>query len=289
MQSPFIEVSRIDDVTVMKFNRPQKLNAITVDMDRAWVAALRDAEADPAVRAVVIHGEGRAFSAGHDMVDVGHIMADLGEAASDWNQVYARVWPDGSPVQQIAEMSKPIVAAVHGQVVGMMIPAVFSCDLIVAAPGTVFNLEVLRTGGGAGLAPYVGLIPPVLINELAFTGRITSDQLLAGGAINRVLPVEDVFAEALGLARSAATVLPVSMTAYKVGVRSILRGQGVGDPAAMQRGGVASHGGPEDTEFWQMASQKNVAAALQWRDGAARREGEVHAGAQPPEHRAHRY
>lgn len=267
MHSPFVDVSRVDEVCVVRFNRPEKLNAITVDMDRAWVYAMREAEADEAVRAVVVHGEGRAFSAGHDMVDVGHIMADLGDAASDWNQVYARVWPDGSPAHQIAEMDKPVIAAVHGQVVGMMIPAVFSCDIIVAAPDTVFNLEVLRTGGGAGLAPYVGLIPPMLLNELAFTGRITSDQLLAGGSVNRVLPKEYLYPEALRFARTAAAVLPASMTAYKQGVRAILRSQGVGDPAAMQRGGAASHGGPEDTEFWKMASQKNVAAALEWRDG----------------------
>jgi enoyl-CoA hydratase/carnithine racemase len=261
-----IVVSQEGAVRTIVFNRPEKLNAITVQMDLDWIRALRAAEADDSVRAVIIRGEGKCFSAGHDMVEVGRIMQELGDDASNWENVYAKVWPEGSPVKAIWDADKPIIAEIQGQVVGMMVPAVLCCDLIVAAEGSAFNLEVLRSGGGAGLSPYIGLLPHKLINELAFTGRLSAEQMLAAGAINRVVPLSRLRIESRKIARAATGILPVSSGNFKRSVRAILRKQGIGDPAAMQLGGVQSHGNATDNGFWRRAAETGVADALRWRD-----------------------
>lgn len=270
MGKEFVTVEQKGAVSVISLNRPDKLNAITVGMDLELVRAIRAAEADDTIRSILLRGEGRSFSAGHDLIEVGKIMHDLGEKAADWTNVYARVWPEGSPVQAISECNKPVVTALQGYVVGMMVPAVLSADLIVATDDMVMHLEVLRSGGGAGLSPYVGLMPPKLLNELALLGKINSAQLLAAGVVNRVTSQEALFEDALAMAQAATDVLPVSTKAYKNGVRDILRRQGVGDPSAMTIGGVDSHGNDTDNNFWRMAADKSVADALRWRDEQTR-------------------
>ncbi len=258
----FVTTRVEDGVYVLTLDRPAKLNAINRQLDLDWLHALQEAEADPDVRVILQHGAGRIFSAGHDLEEVGEVIRQAG----DWSEVYSYIWPEGSPLDQTAELSTPIVSAVHGQVVGQAVFQVLATDMVVAAPGTVFNLEVVRTGGSAGVAALSGLLPVKLVNELAYLGRLTAEDLAPHGAINRIIAEGELISTARDIAASIARMHPASATSFKAAMRETLARRGVGDFAAAFEAIRASHGNAEDNQFWAMAAEHGVRSALAWRD-----------------------
>jgi enoyl-CoA hydratase/carnithine racemase len=262
----FIQTRVEDGVFVLTLNRPEKANAITTQMDLEWLHALQDAEADPDVRVILQHGNGRMFTAGHDLHEVGTIIQELGDNASDWSAVYERIWPEGSPLDFTTELSKPTVSAVHGQVVGQGVYQVLATDIVLAAPGTVFNMEVARTGGAAGVAALCGLLPVKLVNELAYVGRLSAEALLAAGAINRIVEADELVSASLEVSKSIARVHPSSLAAHKSAMKRTLASRGVGDFRSGFEAIKTSHGNAEDNAFWSLAGKQGVKGALAWRD-----------------------
>ena len=252
-------------VYVLTLDRPDKLNAINRQLDLDWLHALQEAEADPGVRAVLQHGAGRMFSAGHDLGEVGEVIAGLAET-EDWGRVYEHIWPEGSPLDFTQEMSTPTVSAVHGQVVGQAVFQVLATDLVVAAPGTVFNLEVMRTGGAAGAAALSGMLPVKLVNEIALLGRLNAEELLSHGAINRIVPPDGLAAAGLAMAAAAARMHPSSARSFKQAMKATLARRGIADFKAAFDDIRDSHGSAEDNRFWAMAAEVGVKQALAWRD-----------------------
>lgn len=124
----------------------------------------------------------------------------------------------------------------------------------------------MRTGGAAGAASLVGLVPPKLVNQIAYTGRLTAEQLAHVGAINEVVPAEELLASALRLAADVARVHPASLSAYKKAYVQRLADQRLGEFAAAFDDIRDSHGNDDDNTFWARAAQKGVKDALGWRD-----------------------
>ena len=135
-------------VLTLTLNRPERLNALTQALADELLAAVRGACADPAVRVVLLRGEGRAFCAGKDRDDPGtsefvQVLQDLAVALM------------GCP--------QPVVAAVQGWAVGAGVELLLNCDIVVAAADAQFmlpevNVGLLGTGGVAALLPRkVGL------------------------------------------------------------------------------------------------------------------------------------
>src|SRR3984885_9889992 len=112
-------VARDRGVVTVTLNRPQTLNAVTPDMERRYVEALRDADADPAARVIVVTGAGRGFCSG----------ADLSRLA-DTDALAPRPAPPApGPPTGATGTRKPVVAAVNGPVAGMGFAIMMSCDL----------------------------------------------------------------------------------------------------------------------------------------------------------------
>jgi enoyl-CoA hydratase/carnithine racemase len=264
MPFEFVETSQNDGVYALTLNRPEKLNAINTQLDLDWLHALQEARSDPEVRVVLVRGNGRIFSAGHDLVEVGRIITELGDAASDWNNVFARIWPEGSPLQEMKTFPKPIITAVHGMAAGQACAAVLGSDLIVAAEGTIFNMEALRTGGAGGSAGMVGVIPPHLVNELVYMGTLNAESLRAAGVVNRVVPLDQLKEVSESMATAVARIHSESSYNFKQGMIKKLEELGVGRVDTSV--GAASHGNEVDNAFWAMAAEKGVAEALRWRD-----------------------
>jgi 2-(1,2-epoxy-1,2-dihydrophenyl)acetyl-CoA isomerase len=134
-----------DGVLTLTLNRPQRLNAIDEPTARALLQALRDADADPQVRALVLRGAGRAFCAGRDVSEppTPEIL-ELVQGVS----------------RAMVECSKPIVCAVHGWVVGAGVEWMLDTDIVVAARSARFKLPeasigVFVTGGITSVLPRV--------------------------------------------------------------------------------------------------------------------------------------
>jgi 2-(1,2-epoxy-1,2-dihydrophenyl)acetyl-CoA isomerase len=184
-----INVRLADGAATVELNRPEVLNAWNRQLGVDLLAALRDAAADDAVRAVVITGAGRAFSSGADLKDVSG-----GDSTPDGRpDVYRTLTERYHPIMHtIREMPKPVVAAVNGGAVGIGCSLALCCDLIVAAESAYFllafvNIGLVPDGGSSLLVPSrVGM---ARATEMAMLGeRVGAAQALDWGLINRVVP-----------------------------------------------------------------------------------------------------
>jgi len=198
--------SRQGWVEILTLNRPAVRNALDPDLMSALIAALRRAAADDDVRAVVLTGSGtKAFCSGMDLRAFRDAPSGRGAGGLDVDEL---MWffHGGFP--------KPAIAAVNGPAVAGGFELVLACDLAVAAPHATFGIPEVRrglvaAGGGTALATRV---PLALALELGLTGdTIDAARALAVGLVNRVVPTEQVLAEAVGLAERIAGNAPLAV------------------------------------------------------------------------------
>ena len=129
-----ILTARDGPVLGIQINRPEKKNALTADMYAAIAEALNAVNADPGVRAVLIHGAGDAFTAGNDLHD---FLANAPRYADA---------PVFRFLNAVSHVEKPLVAAVSGVAVGVGTTMLLHCDLVYAAEGTKFALPFVNLG-----------------------------------------------------------------------------------------------------------------------------------------------
>jgi enoyl-CoA hydratase len=210
--SNVLNVETNNQVTLLTLNRPDKLNALSNELLGAITAALDTIELNPDVRAVVITGAGRAFSAGADISAFQrHMEAGAAQAIAHFMR------PGHLMTRRVESFCKPIIAAVNGLAFGGGCELVEATHLAVAAETASFckaeiNIGIIPTFGGTQRLPRnVGRKAAI---ELILTGR-TFDALEAArlGLINRVVPSADVLGVALALARELATKPPLTLAA----------------------------------------------------------------------------
>jgi len=129
-----ILVSRADGVCEVRFNRPEKRNAITFAMYEALYRGLREAQADAAVRVVLLAGEGAGFCAGNDLNDF------------LTGPPFSAEHPVMGFLHTLATFEKPLLAAIHGQTVGIGVTLLLHCDLVVAARSARLSMPFVALG-----------------------------------------------------------------------------------------------------------------------------------------------
>lgn len=162
-----------DRVAWITLNSPKNLNAFDETMDEEVIEALALCENDPAVRAVVLTGAGKAFSAGGD---IGAMYAGIKKGDADFSGEVRKI---AGVSMGIKRLSKPVIAAVHGAVAGAAFNIALACDFCIAAE----NVSFMQAFVNIGLIPDAGglflLSRAVGVNkamELAMTGRPVSAQ-----------------------------------------------------------------------------------------------------------------
>ncbi|WP_433467509.1 enoyl-CoA hydratase-related protein [Spirillospora sp. CA-128828] len=202
-----------DGVGTITLNRPDGMNSLTAEMKEALRAAVVRAAADPAVRAVVLTGAGRAFCAGQDLREHGDNLA-AGKGLDDTvRRHYNPI------VLAIAGMRKPVVAAVNGVAAGAGASLAFACDLIVASDRARFATAFT----GIGLAPDSGmswtlqrLVGRAKAAELLLLGEpVKAPEALEMGLVTRVVPADELAPASVELARRLASGPTVSYGAVK--------------------------------------------------------------------------
>lgn len=133
--SEHVRVERRDGVLAITLNRPERRNAITVAMYAAMADAIESAAGDDSVRVISLRGEGEDFTAGNDLAD---FMQALPRDDSD-----IPVW---RLLRTLARNTTPIVAAAHGNAVGIGTTMLFHCDLVLAEEGTRFLMPFVDLG-----------------------------------------------------------------------------------------------------------------------------------------------
>lgn len=200
---PVLLADDADGVRTLTLNRPAAYNSFTVELKETLLAAVQAAGADDAVRAVVVTGAGKAFSAGQDLKE--HIaLMDAGDSAP-----MHTVDRHYSPlVRALMTMPKPVIAAVNGTAAGAGASLSFACDLRIAAESAKFLLAF----AGVGLSADTGAswTLPRLVGygramEMMMLGApVTADQALRTGMVNRVVADPAVLTEAIELAKRLA-------------------------------------------------------------------------------------
>jgi len=197
-----------DGVALVTLNRPEKLNAMTARMGAEMADAMAEADADDAVRAVVLTGAGRAFCAG----------ADLGSGkafAAGWGEV-GREYRTMMPM----EVRKPVIAAIHGPAVGAGLTWPLQADVRYVAHDAKLAFAFVRRGVLPELGSHV--ILPRLAGlakaaELLFSGRtFLGDEAVEYGVATRAFPKDEVLPAAMDLARDIArNAAPLSVAISK--------------------------------------------------------------------------
>jgi 2-(1,2-epoxy-1,2-dihydrophenyl)acetyl-CoA isomerase len=197
---------------VLTLNRPQKLNAFDAGLHAALRTALAEAASDPACRAVLLAGAGRAFCAGQDLAEPG-----MTGAATDLEAMLARGW--NPLVRAIRALPKPVVCAVQGVAAGAGASLAFACDITLAAEDARFSQAFIRIG----LVPDSGatwtlprLAGPQRARALAMLGDPVSGAEAAGyGMVWRAVPAATLMEEAHALCARLARLPAQGLASIK--------------------------------------------------------------------------
>ena len=209
-------------VAVLTLNRPQALNSFTRSMHRQLWQALDRAEADPAIRALVLTGAGRGFCAGLDLSELDFTPGDdLLERANPGPVIEDFFNPT---TRRLQALRMPVVGAINGVAAGAGASLAMACDIVIAAPQASFvqafsKIGLIPDAGGSWL--LVERLGVARAMALAMTGdKLTAEQALAWGLIWQLAD------EPVAAARALAERLAAMPTRALVATRHLLLGAG---------------------------------------------------------------
>src|SRR5580658_981479 len=187
-----------DKVSIITLNRPDKLNAISHDLQHALTDAFARADADPATSVVLLRAEGRSFCAGYDI-------GATDPAAGDWRSDPAKAHAHLEPQLQFEmlpwNMQKPVIASVQGHVLGGGCELVMLCDLTIAAEDAIFGEPEVRFSAVGPAIVMPAIIGYKRARELLYLGdTIDARTALSYGMVNRVVPPAELKSASLKFA-----------------------------------------------------------------------------------------
>src|SRR5437763_17042692 len=217
-----IKVDTEGGVGWIRFNRPEKMNAIGALTRRQLADAIKQAERDDTVRVVVLTGSGRAFSSGADVTEMvqGAGMRTPEDVGNVLRHEYMPM------LMRLRTMPKPVIAAMNGPAVGIGASFALACDIRIATPDAYIleafvNIGLAPDGGVSWLLPR--LVGTGVAYEMFFTGKpLSAADAHRLGVINRIVPAEKLEAEVRELAAQLAAQPKQAMAAAKRAVNHAL-------------------------------------------------------------------
>lgn len=209
-----------DGIGWIRFNRPEVLNAVTAEEIAKLVEVLRKASEDEDIKAIILSGIGKSFSAGDDLKEMAQLHKDVESGKRSIIDIIEGIIEDLQEVPRlIREAPKVVIAATKGYAVGAGCEIAIDCDLIVAAEDTKFGFPELTaamsiTGGITKLLPMtIGLAKA---REMCYTGEfIDAQEAYRLGLVNKVVPVGEEERAAEELARLIMSRSPLCVIAHK--------------------------------------------------------------------------
>lgn len=212
----FVDLTTTAPIAKLTLNRPEVLNAWHKPMRQELVAHLRELNADPAIRAILITGAGdRAFCAGQDLNEAKDF--DAGDAAlwiEEWRELY----------DAVRAASKPVVAALNGVAAGSAFQFALFCDIRIGHQGSRMGQPEINAGIASITGPFImaemmGLSRTV---EMALTGRlIDGEEAYRIGILHHLVDAADVQARAEAVALELAAKPPGAMALDKAWLREM--------------------------------------------------------------------
>ena len=210
-----------ESILTLRLNRPQRLNAFTVEMTGELIDAFNRASQDDAVRAIVVTGSGRAFCAGMELGDSGHpgnvfgldetlhpTLEDLDERLEDAAIINGVRDTGGRVVLAIFDCKKPVIAAINGPAIGIGATMTLAMDIRIASEKARFSfpfgkLGIVPDGCASWFLPRVVGLPKAL--EWAYSaGMIEVQEALSSGLVKTVVAEDALLDEAYRIARQVS-------------------------------------------------------------------------------------
>ena len=266
---PVVLVEDIGPVRRLTMNRPKALNALNVELTGALSDAIGAAGADDSVSVVIVRGAGRAFCAGYDLTE------DAEGGVLDARHWHRDLAASTAKMLEILDCPKPVIASVRSYCLAGGTDLMLACDLAVVSDDAYFGYVDVRFGSGV-----VSMFLPWVVGirkakEMLFTGedRISADEALRIGLVNRVVPADDLDEATLALAEEIAKNEPFVVQTTK---RAVNRAWDVaGFRAAMAANVeldvmIETANLPARDEFRRITQQEGLKAAIAWRDARFR-------------------
>lgn len=213
MDYQFILTEIHSRVGLVRFNRPKELNALSGPLMEEAIGALEAFDRDPAIGALVLTGNERAFAAGADIKE----MAGAGAVEMLSRDTIGR-W------ERLRKLKKPLIGAVSGFCLGGGCEVAMTCDLLVASETARFGQPEINIGvmpGAGGTQRLTRAVGKALAMEMVLNGRfLTADEAWRYGLVNRVVPVERYLDEALQLGNEIAARAPIALRLAKEAVNN---------------------------------------------------------------------
>ena len=269
MSEPVLLVEDVGPIRRLTMNRPGSLNALNRDLVDAMSRALDEAADDGDVRVLVLRGAGRAFSAGYDLnedatggvLDARHWQEDLRHSTDE--------------MLKFLDHPKPVIASVHSYCLAGGTDLMLACDLAVAADDAYFGYVDVRFGSGVVSMFLPWVVGARAAKELLFTGedRVTADEALRLGLVNRVVPRVELDDATLRLAEEIAKNEPFVVQATKRAVNRVWDVAGFREAMAANIELdvlIETANLPARDEFRRITMEQGLKAAIAWRDAAFR-------------------
>ena len=213
MKLECIEYEKVGGAAILKLNRPKVLNAMNQQLWLDLQAALDEAENDDNVSALIITGNGRAFSTG----------ADLKESKQRSPAAYRAYLVKLQEIsRRVIRLAKPTIAAINGYALGSGYELALACDLRIAAEEAQIGspeAKVTSSVTGGAFRLLQDLVGPGKARELLFTARyIDGNEAARIGLVNKSVPLEDLMTEALAMAEAISQNALISLKMIKKGL-----------------------------------------------------------------------
>jgi len=216
-KGPF-KIVKKDHVAYLILNKPEKRNAMAHDFFTLLVEIFDEFNLDPEVRVVVIKAEGKSFTAGIDLMQLGSLMGDGG--ADSRESLRKLILAGQESMNSIESCTKPVIAAVHSHCIGGGVDLLSACDIRIASQDAVFSVRETKIGviadvGTLQRMPYI--VGHGWFRELALTGRdFNAEEALQMGFITRICKDQQaLFEEADRLAADIAGCPPLTVQGTK--------------------------------------------------------------------------
>ena len=207
MAEPVLLVDKTDGIATLTLNRPDKLNALSLELREALVEELGEIRTDDSIGVVILSGAGRAFCAGLDLKEMG-----------DPNSRSRKADPPDPP-KLLRSLPQPVIGAINGIAVTGGFEVALSCDLLIATPETQFADTHSRIGilPGWGLSQRLSrVIGMARAKELSLTGNyLSADRAYEWGLVNRVVEREELMPTCIELAKDMLSCVPEAMRTHK--------------------------------------------------------------------------
>lgn len=255
-----------EPIATIRFDRPEKLNAFNPQLQHEVIDALARLEQEEGVRAAILTGAGRAFSAGFD----------IGKSDQDESELTPLQWRErmeGSSfryARSVWEFKKPLIAATHGYCLGGACEIAMLCDLTISSDDCQFGEPEIRFGTGSPALIMPWIVPMKVAKELLYTGKLIGAQRAYElGMVNEVVAGDQLEKRARYHALVMSKVPPLALRLTKEGLNKTYEIMGLLNALAYNGTLVPIVNGSETEEFQEfekVRGEQGLRAALAWRN-----------------------